>query len=167
VSTETNRKLKSEAPPSGKIHAGARRHPASNSVRLRADTLPLAATPPRAAPRAAARVAVVERVTVLREPPEPDARIGATTPNTSAHTVAGDAGAPPTASRDRGTNERKFFSGSAQIVESATIARRPRRIPAARKYRTHESGGGEARLDRARPTASGRPDTSTGNRIAV
>src|SRR5438128_9810276 len=74
-----HRKLKT-CPLLGKIHAGTRRPPLRIEFSAAARQHPALSPPLRLEhPRAAARVAVVERVTVLREPPEPDARIGATT----------------------------------------------------------------------------------------
>src|SRR6266850_3365396 len=72
-----HRKLK-PGPLLRKIHAGARRHPLSVEFSAAARQH-LALSPPLRLEHAhaAARLAVVERVTVLREPPDPDARIGA------------------------------------------------------------------------------------------
>src|SRR5712691_11690150 len=80
-----HRKLK-PSPLLRKIHASARRH--SLSIEFGAAARQhLALSPPLRLehPRAAARLAVVQRVTVLCEPPEPDARIRA--PATKDHGV--------------------------------------------------------------------------------
>src|SRR5882724_1529274 len=75
-----HRKLK-PSPLLREIHAGARRHPLSVELGAAARQH-LALSPPLRLEhtRPAARLAVVERVTVLREPPDPDARIRARTP---------------------------------------------------------------------------------------
>src|SRR5207249_2903317 len=72
---QDHRKLK-PSPLLRKIHAGARRHPLSVEFRAAARQH-FALSPPLRLedPRAAARLPVVERVTVLREPPDQDARI--------------------------------------------------------------------------------------------
>src|SRR2546422_9550491 len=75
-----HRKLK-PSPLLRKIHAGARRH--SQGVEFSATARQhFALSPPLRFQhaRASARLAVVERVAVLREPPDPDARIGAPPP---------------------------------------------------------------------------------------
>src|SRR6266511_2724408 len=73
---QDHRKLK-PSPLLRKIHAGARRHPLGVEFGA-AVRRHLALSPPLRLERvhAAARLTVVERVTVLREPPDPDARIG-------------------------------------------------------------------------------------------
>src|SRR5437773_8571176 len=73
---QDHRKLKT-SPLLRKIHAGARRHPLRVEFGAAARQH-LALSPPLRLEhaRAAARLAVVERVPVRREPPDPDARIG-------------------------------------------------------------------------------------------
>src|SRR2546430_10087575 len=77
---QDHRKLKT-SPLFRKIHAGARRHPLSVEFGAAARQH-LALSPPLRLEhtRAVERLAIVERVTVLCEPPDPDARIGAPTP---------------------------------------------------------------------------------------
>src|SRR5437667_1212535 len=75
-----HRKLK-PCPLLGKIHAGTRRPPLRIEFSAAARQHSALSPPLRLEhPRAAARVAVVERVPVLREPPDPDARIGPPVP---------------------------------------------------------------------------------------
>src|SRR5258707_6731401 len=78
-----HRKLK-PSPLLRKIHAGARRQPLSVEFGAAARQH-LALSPPLRLQhaRAATRLPVVERVTVLREPPDPDARIGVPAPATT------------------------------------------------------------------------------------
>src|SRR2546429_502061 len=87
-----HRKLK-PCPLLGKIHAGTRRPPLRIEFSAAARQHSALSPPLRLEhPRAAARVAVVERVPVLREPPDADARISP--PVLKDHGGAGGRGQP-------------------------------------------------------------------------
>src|SRR6266576_2190148 len=136
-----HRKLKT-GPLLGKIHAGARRPPLRIEFSAAARQHSALSPPLRLEHRRTApRVAVVERVAVLHKPPDSDGRVAPPVPKD--HGVG--CGRPHDPERRPQHPHRRD-----QRAEVLLWVRPDRRI------------GHDGRRARARPSVSGRPDTSTG-----